>query len=203
MPREILARVFEPFFTTKEIGHGTGLGLSQVYGFVKQSGGHVKIYSEVGEGTSVKLYLPRLHSEDAQIAAAPESEAAAPRSSTGQTILVVEDEQDVRTYSTSIVRELGYRVLEASNAAAALQLLADHPETMLLFTDVGLPGGMNGRQVADAGRSIRKGLKTLFITGYAENSAIGHGHLDLGMEILARPFALTSLGNKVREMLEI
>jgi PAS domain S-box-containing protein len=202
MSRDVLARVFEPFFTTKEVGHGTGLGLPQVYGFVKQSGGHVKIYSEVGEGTTVKLYLPRLHSEDVATAAAPEPEAAAPRSSGGQTVLVVEDEDDVRAYSTSILRELGYRVLEAPNGPAGLQLLAEHPETVLLFTDVGLPGGMNGRQLADAARRARPDLKVLFTTGYARNAIVHDGRLDPGVVLLPKPFTYAAVAAKLSDMLD-
>ena len=151
MTPEVKAKAFDPFFTTKDIGQGTGLGLSQVYGFVKQSRGHVKIYSEVGEGTTVKIYLPRYH-------AAPQEsdEEKVPHVARGgrnETVLVVEDDDDVRTYSTESLRELGYTVLEAVHAAAALQLLDHHPEVAVLFTDIGLPGGMNGRQLADEAAS--------------------------------------------------
>src|SRR5262249_17515737 len=147
----VLNRAFEPFYTTKDVGHGTGLGLSQVYGFVKQSGGHVKIYSEPGQGTSVRIYLPRLFSEE-EAATAPEPATYAPPRVSCQTILVGEGGPDVRANPTGILRELGYTVLEAATGAAGLQLVRRHPEIALLFTDVGLPGGMNGRQLVDSAR---------------------------------------------------
>ena len=160
MPPEVMAKAFDPFFTTKDIGHGTGLGLSQVYGFVKQSRGHVKIYSEVGEGTTIKIYLPRFHAEAEAVDERPATPVA--RGKGYETVLVVEDEEDVRTYSTETLRELGYNVLEASNARAAIQILKSHPEIAVLFTDVGLPGGMNGRQLAEELRRSRPNLKVLF-----------------------------------------
>ena len=201
MSRDVLARAFEPFYTTKDIGHGTGLGLSQVYGFVKQSGGNVKIYSEVGHGTTVKIYLPRLHSDDGALGV-PEMEARAPRSSSGQTVLVVEDEADVRAYTTSILRELGYRVLEAGTVAAALQILRLHPEVILLFTDVGLPGGMNGRQLADAARKLRPDLKVLFTTGYARDAIVHDGRLDPGVVLIPKPFTYAAVAAKLSDILD-
>ena len=201
MSRDVLARAFEPFYTTKDIGHGTGLGLSQVYGFVKQSGGNVKIYSEVGHGTTVKIYLPRLHSDDGALGV-PEMEAHAPRSSSGQTVLVVEDEADVRAYTTSILRELGYRVLEAGTVAAALQILRLHPEVLLLFTDVGLPGGMNGRQLADAARKLRPDLKVLFTTGYARDAIVHDGRLDPGVVLIPKPFTYAAVAAKLSDILD-
>ncbi len=201
MSPEVQAHAFEPFFTTKEIGHGTGLGLSQVYGFVKQSGGHVKLYSEPGLGTTVKLYLPRLHSEDAA-AEMPEHPTHAPPSASGETILVVEDDPDVRANTTSTLRELRYTVLEAPNGATALRLLRRHAEIALLFTDVGLPGGMNGRQLADAARGLRPDLKVLFTTGYARNAIVHDGRLDPGVVMLSKPFTFTALATKISEMLE-
>jgi PAS domain S-box-containing protein len=201
MSREVQTRAFEPFYTTKDIGHGTGLGLSQVYGFVKQSGGHVKLYSEQGMGTTVKLYLPRLLADDG---AASESieQTHAPRSQSGETVLVVEDDEDVRSYSTGILRELGYTVLEAPQAAAALQLLERHREIRLLFTDVGLPGGMNGRQLADAARQMRPDLKVLFTTGYARNAIVHDGRLDPGVALLTKPFTYAALAAKLGDMLD-
>jgi PAS domain S-box-containing protein len=200
MTKEVQARAFEPFYTTKDVGHGTGLGLSQVYGFVKQSGGHVKIYSEVGRGTTVKLYLPRLLSDEEGVAL-PEA-VVAPRSSSGQTILVVEDDEDVRANTTGILRELGYAVLEASAAAQALHLLEGHPEIKLLFTDIGLPGGMNGRQLADAARKLRPGLKVLFTTGYARNAIVHGGRLDPGIVLIPKPFTYAAVAAKLNDLLD-
>jgi CheY-like chemotaxis protein len=202
MSHETIARAFEPFFTTKDIGHGTGLGLSQVYGFVKQSGGNVKIYSEVGQGTTVKIYLPRVHS-DAGPSYDNDASLPVPRSSSGQTILVVEDEEEVRAYSTSILRELGYEVLEAGSGSAGLQVLHAHPEVVLLFTDVGLPGGMTGRQLADAAVQINPKLKVLFTTGYARNAIVHDGRLDPGVMLLPKPFTYNALASKLSDMLEM
>ena len=202
MTPEVVTKAFDPFFTTKEIGHGTGLGLSQVYGFAKQSRGHVKIYSELGQGTTVKLYLPRWH---AQAGATADKEEEAPqlaRGSANETILLVEDDADVRRYSCDALRELGYRVLEAETGAAALQLLDHHPEINLLFTDVGLPGGMNGRQLADAARARRGDLKILFTSGYARNAIVHGGRLDPGVELLVKPFTQAALATRLRNILD-
>jgi PAS domain S-box-containing protein len=199
MNAEIIARAFEPFFTTKEIGRGTGLGLSQVYGFVKQSGGHVKIYSEIAEGTTVKLYLPRLISGDATIVGP--SETLAPRGERGETILVVEDDPDVRSYSAGLLRELGYAVIEAADGTIALGFLDTLINVDLLFTDVGLPGGVNGRQLADEARRRHPGLKVLFTTGYARNAIVHQGRLDPGVDLIGKPFTFSGLANKVRQML--
>ncbi|HEY2396802.1 MAG TPA: response regulator [Rudaea sp.] len=202
MPRDVLARVFEPFFTTKDAGHGTGLGLSQVYGFVKQSGGHVKIYSEVGEGTTVKIYLPRWHASDLpQDSAEPHVTALGGDAS--EIILVVEDEPEVRAHTVDMLRELGYRVFEADNGKTALQLLGQHSQIRLLFTDVGLPGGMNGRQLADEARRRHPDLKVLFTTGYARNAIVHHGRLDPGVQLLTKPFTYAALASKVRDMLDV
>jgi CheY-like chemotaxis protein len=200
MDRETMARAFEPFFTTKDIGHGTGLGLSQVYGFVKQSGGHIKLYSEPGSGTTVKLYLPRLMSST-EPDALPATPTQAPTSAVGETILVVEDDPDVRANTTGILRELRYRVLEAPLAAVALQLLQQHPEIELLFSDVGLPGGMNGKQLADAAHKIRPDLKVLFTTGYARNAIVHGGRLDPGVQLLPKPFTYAAVATKIAEIL--
>ena len=202
MSREVQARAFEPFYTTKDIGHGTGLGLSQVYGFVKQSGGHVKLYSEEGQGTTVKLYLPRQLADD-EVAPEPAVAGHAPRSQGGETILVVEDDHDVRAHSTGILRELGYTVLEAPIAAAGLQLLIRHPEIRLLFTDVGLPGGMNGRELADAARNLRPDLKVLFTTGYERNAIVHDGRLDPGVALITKPFTYAALAAKLGDMLDV
>src|SRR6185437_13032326 len=160
----------------KPVGKGTGLGLSQVYGFVKQSGGHAKIYSEVGQGTTVKLYLPRLAAETVLNSAVPDQ--LSPEASLEETVLVLEDDDNVRNYSAEILRELGYRVVEAHDGLSALRVLDQHPRVDLLFTDVVLPGGMTGAQVAAHARALRPKLKVLFTTGYARNAIIHHGRLD-------------------------
>ena len=200
MTPEVTARAFDPFFTTKEVGQGTGLGLSQVYGFVKQSGGHVKIYSEVGSGTTVKLYLPRDYSTD-DVADTQLNAAAIPRGS-GETILLAEDDPDVRSFAADGLRELGYRVVEAMDGHVALRLLDAHREIALLFTDVGLPGGMNGRQLADEALRRRIGLKVVFTSGYARNAIVHHGRLDSGVELLVKPFTFTALATKIRSILD-
>jgi PAS domain S-box-containing protein len=198
MDRQTLEKVFEPFFTTKDVGKGTGLGLSQVYGFVRQSGGHVRIYSEPGEGTTVKLYLPR-----APRGARDEIAIPAPAQADGgpETILVVEDDQDLRAYSVSTLRELGYAVLEAGTGSEALTIL-DSAGVDLLFTDVVLPDGMNGRVLADHARRRRPELKVLFTTGYTRNAIVHHGRLDPGVSLLGKPFTFDDLARKVRQTLD-
>jgi signal transduction histidine kinase/CheY-like chemotaxis protein len=203
MSPEIVARAFEPFFTTKEAGHGTGLGLSQVYGFVKQSGGEVKILSAPGRGTTVTLYLPR-QTAAVSLAEAPARPQPAPAQPARQsaTVLLVEDDDDVRAHAREMLGELGYRVLEAATGPAALELLDRAPEATLLFTDVGLPGGMNGRQLADAARRRHPGLPVLFTTAYAKDAIVHDGRLEAGLELLTKPFTYDSLGAKLRDMLE-
>lgn len=200
MPEAVIAKAFEPFFTTKDAGHGTGLGLSQVYGFVKQSGGHVKIYSEIGQGTTVKIYLPRLMAsvEEAQ-GAVPEQ--APIRGDSRELVLVVEDDDDVRIYSCQTMRELGYQVLEARSGTMAVDLLEQYPDVSLLFTDVGLPGGMNGRQLAEAAARLRPDLPVLFTTGFARNAIIHGGRLDPGLHLITKPFTRQALAAKLREVL--
>jgi signal transduction histidine kinase len=200
MTREILAKVFEPFFTTKDIGHGTGLGLSQVYGFVKQSGGHVKIYSEPGAGTTVKLYLPRLMTADVQDDS-PAPDQPFPRGSQAETILVVEDEEKVRAFSVEMLHELGYAVMAAPNGHAALQLIDAHPEIRLLFTDVGLPGGLNGRQLANEALLRRPDMKVLFTSGYTRNAIIHGDRLETSVALIGKPFTYAALAEKVRHVL--
>ncbi|MGA0600260.1 PAS domain-containing protein [Caulobacter sp. KR2-114] len=201
MSPETLLRVFEPFFTTKEVGRGTGLGLSMVYGFVKQSGGHVKVYSEVGVGTTVKIYLPRLVGAEA---VADEVQAPlAPEGTRDETILVCEDDDDVRAYSVEMLRELGYRVLEAHDGPSALRLLQRQEGRVdLLFTDVVLPGGMTGAVLAREARALRPDVKVLFTTGYARNAIVHHGRLDPGVELLTKPFAYADLAARVRDLLD-
>jgi PAS domain S-box-containing protein len=199
MPPDVLAHAFEPFFTTKEIGKGTGLGLSMVYGFAKQSGGHVKIYSEIGHGTTVRLYLPR---SSGLSAAAEASAAAAPRKGGGETILVVEDNPEVRRLVLRQLRELGYAVIEAANGPQALKILEDGAAIDLLFTDVVMPGGMTGRQLADAAKIRRPDLKTLFTSGYTEDSILRLGKLDPGVRLLSKPYRKHELARRVREALD-
>ena len=199
MPADIVAKAFDPFFTTKDVGKGTGLGLSQVYGFVRQSGGHVKIYSEVGHGTSVKLYLPRFFGEDDSARGAPSRPL--PYADTATTILIVEDEPSVRQLGVDMLTELGYRVLEADGAAAALRLIEAHDEIDLLFTDVIMPE-VNGRKLAEAAGKRRPGLKVLFTTGYTRNAVVHNGVLDPGVELLGKPFTVEQLGAKLRTVLD-
>ena len=200
MAAPTLNQAFEPFFTTKPVGKGTGLGLSQVYGFVKQSGGHAKIYSEVRQGTTVKIYLPRLLT-DPVVAETPESTLPA-EGSTEETILVVEDDDDVRANSVEGLREIGYRVIEAHDGPSALRLLERQMRVDLLFSDVVLPGGLTGAQVSAQARAIRPGLKVLFTTGYARNAIIHHGRLDKGVRLITKPFSLNDLAAKVRDVLD-
>ncbi|TAJ36763.1 MAG: response regulator [Reyranella sp.] len=199
IPKDIIDRVFDPFFTTKPIGAGTGLGLSMVYGFARQSNGQVRIYSEIGRGTMVCLYLPRhLGAEEGE--PAPPEPAPAPAES-GETVLVVDDEPTVRLLIVDALADLGCTCLEAENGAEAVRLLQSDRRVDLLITDVGLPGGLNGRQVADAAWVSRPGLKVLFITGYAENAVLNHGHLERGMEVLTKPFTVDDLMRRVGRML--
>ena len=200
MAPETAAQAFEPFFTTKEIGQGTGLGLSQVYGFIKQSGGHVKIYSEIGEGTTVKLYLPRYRGEE-DFANEQLENRGIPRGR-GEVVLVVEDDPDVRDYTIEMVADLGYSVVSASDGASALRLLDSHREVALLFTDVGLPGGMNGRQLAEGALRRLPRLKVLYTTGYARNAIVHQGRLDPGVEVVFKPFTYSHLAAKIRQILD-
>ncbi|HET8877099.1 MAG TPA: response regulator, partial [Casimicrobiaceae bacterium] len=190
-----------PFFTTKDVGKGSGLGLSQVYGFIKQSDGHAKIYSEPGDGTTIKLYLPRLVTAgDAVDTSADVS--TLPAGNTGRVVLVVEDDEDVRAHAVAILSELGYSVLEAAEGAVALRVLDAQPDIGMLFTDVGLPGGLNGRQLADAARSRYPELLVLFTTGYARNAIVHQGRLDPGVELITKPFTFAALANKVNAIFE-
>ncbi|MBV8972000.1 MAG: PAS domain-containing protein, partial [Sphingomonadaceae bacterium] len=200
MAPEVVARAFDPFFTTKTVGKGTGLGLSQVYGFVRQSGGHVKIYSEVDHGTTVRLYLPRLVGRGAAAIDPPPVRTAA-RSSGSELILVVEDDPAVRVVTVEALRELGYRVLEADGAVTALRLLEAHPAVALLFTDIVMPE-VNGARLADAARAMRPGLKVLFTTGYTKNAMVHNGVVDPGVDLIGKPFTFEDLAAKVRDILD-
>ncbi len=200
MSADLVDKVFEPFFTTKPTGEGTGLGLSMVYGFARQSGGQVRIYSEVGEGTTVCLYLPRHYGE------ADEDEVARRLAEVGQarqgeTVLIVDDEPSVRMLVTEVLEDLGYTAIEAADSVAGLKVLQSDVRIDLLVTDVGLPGGMNGRQMADAGRERRPDLKVLFITGYAENAVLGNGYLRPGMQVLTKPFVLETLATRIKDLI--
>ncbi|BAI95435.1 hybrid sensor histidine kinase/response regulator [Sphingobium sp. TA15] len=202
MDEEVLSHAIEPFFTTKEVGRGTGLGLSMVYGFIKQSGGHIRVYSESGHGTTVKIYLPRFYGplpdNDTGVA-----ERTAPVCGGDETVLVCEDDDKVRAYTVDVLKELGYRVIEANDGAAALRALDAASQSIdLLFTDVILPGGMTGADIAQQARAQQPGLKVLFATGYARNAIIHHGRLDPGVELLTKPFTYAELATKVRDMLD-
>ncbi|HXE17928.1 MAG TPA: PAS domain S-box protein [Stellaceae bacterium] len=201
MSPETMSKAFEPFFTTKELGQGTGLGLSQVYGFVRQSGGYVGIDSDLGLGTTVKIYLPRHHS-DQNTEDDRGMDGPVPRARE-ETILVAEDDLDVRNFTVEMLIELGYRVIATPDGHAALHELDAHDEIDLLFTDVGLPGGMNGRQLAEAARLRRPGLKVLFTSGYARHAIVHHGRLDPGVELLPKPFTFANLAAKLRHVLDL
>jgi signal transduction histidine kinase/CheY-like chemotaxis protein len=201
MTSDVIARAFDPFFTTKPIGQGTGLGLSMVYGFARQSGGTVRIYSEVGHGTTMCLYFPRHDGGESE--SATDSDAAQiGRAQTGHTVLVVDDEPTVRMLVIDVLEDLGFTVLEAGDGAAGLRVLQSGTRVDLLISDVGLPGGMNGRQLADAARAVRPELKVLFITGYAENAIISSGQLAPGMRVLTKPFVVETFATRVLEMIE-
>ena len=201
MAPEVQERVFEPFFTTKPVGKGTGLGLSQVFGFLRQSGGHAAIYSEPDQGTTVKLYFPRLVRDVARVPSGAEPAMPPAALGTGETIVLVEDEDMVREFAVSALEEAGYRVVAASDGPSGLALLDAHPEASLLFTDVVLAGPMNGRKVADEAQLRRPELKVLFTTGYTRNAIIHHGRLDEGVEVITKPFTASALVTKIRRVL--
>ncbi|HUD28070.1 MAG TPA: PAS domain-containing protein [Novosphingobium sp.] len=204
MTEDVVARAFDPFFTTKPIGEGTGLGLSMIYGFARQSGGQVRIYTEHGTGTTMCIYLPRHFGEDDATGAdaAPSTVAMSPIQPHTGCVLVVDDEPTVRMLVVEIAQELGYEVLEAFDGSSAMRILQAHPGIDLLITDVGLPGGMNGRQIADAALVMKPVLKVLFITGYAENAVIGNGQLAPNMTLITKPFAMDTLARKIREIMD-
>jgi CheY-like chemotaxis protein len=201
MSPEVTARAFDPFFTTKPAGQGTGLGLSMIYGFAKQSNGQVRIYSELDHGTTVKIYLPR-HVGKSTDQTVEIDRAEAPRAEQGETVLVVDDEPTIRMVIGDTLAELGYRTIEVADAASGLKLLDSDVKIDLLITDVGLPGGMNGKEMVDAARAKRPKLKVLFITGYAENAAITNGHLEPGMEVMSKPFSMDKLAARIRSIIE-
>ncbi len=200
MTREVIGRAFDPFFTTKPIGMGTGLGLSMIYGFARQSGGGVSIFSETGKGAKLSILLPMFEGQAEPVL----HDCAIPvpsQNAGGETVMVVDDEPTVRLLITEVLEDLGYLVLQADRGSAALEILQSKAAIDLLVTDVGLPGGMNGRQVADAARAVRPDLKILFVTGYAENAALAHDTLEPGMYVLPKPFSIAALTGRVTELL--
>jgi CheY-like chemotaxis protein len=199
MSADTIAKAFEPFFTTKPIGQGTGLGLSMIYGFARQSDGYAKIYSEVGKGTTFKLYLPRLLGEAEEDEAIP-GLTGLHAAEAGETVLVVEDEPVVRGLIVEVLNDLGYRALEAADGPSGLDILQSRRRIDLLITDIGLPG-LNGRQMADAARATRPELKVLFMTGYAENAALASGFLEPGMAMITKPFAIEALATRIRAII--
>jgi signal transduction histidine kinase/ActR/RegA family two-component response regulator len=201
MTPDVIAKAFDPFFTTKPMGQGTGLGLSMIYGFVRQSGGQVRVYSEVGQGTTMCLYLPRHYASEADRAEAM-APANAVRAHAGETVMIVDDEPTVRMLVTDVLHDQGYIAIEAEDGPTALRILQSDARVDLLITDVGLPGGMNGRQLADAARVTRPEVKVLFITGYAENAIIGNAQLAPRMQLLTKPFVMEELATRIRAMIE-
>jgi PAS domain S-box-containing protein len=200
MTPAVIARAFDPFFTTKPLGAGTGLGLSMIYGFARQSGGQVRIYSEVGHGATICLYLPR-HIGEAETAEVQPELSHVAHTTQGEAVLVVDDEPIVRMLVIDVLQELGYTAIEAENGHSGLKILQSAARIDLLITDIGLPGGLTGRQVADAARKLRPELKILFITGYAENAVLSHGHINAGMHVLTKPFAMEVLASRIRGLL--
>jgi CheY-like chemotaxis protein len=199
MAADVLERAFEPFFTTKEVGRGSGLGLSMVYGFVKQSGGHAKIYSEPGQGTTVKLYLPRVAPGES-VAEPQRADTGLPRGS--ETVLVVEDDAMVRAHVEKELAGLGYIVVAAADGPSALERLDEHPEVQVLFTDVIMPGGINGRELAERVHRRNPAIKVLFTSGYAESAIVHQGRLDRGVHLLNKPYRRQDLALKLRKVLD-
>lgn len=202
MSPEVVAKAFDPFFTTKPLGAGTGLGLSMIYGFAKQSGGHVRIYSEVGEGTTVCIYLPRHSGTAVDHDHSAEALRLVPTDA-GETVMIVDDEPSIRMLFADVLQEMGYHVIQAADSLTGLSILQSDVRLDLLISDVGLPGGMNGRQMADAARATRPDLKVLFVTGFAENAMLNEGHLEPGMAVLTKPFNIGILTERVRDLIAL
>jgi CheY-like chemotaxis protein len=200
MAEAVMDRAFEPFFTTKDVGQGSGLGLSMVYGFVKQSGGHVRFDSEVARGTTINLYLPRYFGDEKEVTPGERAEVL-PRAES-EVVLVVEDDADLRTLIVRMLKTLGYGVHEANSGAVALSVLPTLSQLDLLLTDVVLPGGMGGRELVEAVTRERPGLPVLYMSGYAENAIFHHGRLDDGIQLLQKPFRMLGIARAVREAME-
>jgi CheY-like chemotaxis protein len=200
MSSEVISRAFDPFFTTKPVGEGTGLGLSMVYGFARQSGGQVRIYSELEIGTTVTLYLPGHVGDDVE-AAAQSMPREMPRSRDGETVLIVDDEPSVRTLIEEVLDTLGYVSLQSEDGASGLRILQSKQHIDLLITDIGLPGKMNGRELANAGLALRPNLKTLFITGYAQNVVVGNDYPSRSINILTKPFRMDALATRIKAII--
>jgi PAS domain S-box-containing protein len=201
MTPDVVARAFDPFFTTKPLGEGTGLGLSMIYGFAKQSGGQARIHSTPGIGTTVRVYLPSHQASDVTVVQ-PQAVAVRPRAVPGETVLVVEDEPVIRMLVVEVLEELGYRTIVAANGISGLRQIETPGRIDLLMTDVGLPNGMNGRQLADAARAFRPDLKVLFITGFSESAAVTSGNMEEGMGVLTKPFTMEALATRIRAMID-
>jgi CheY-like chemotaxis protein len=200
MPPDVAARAFDPFYTTKPPGAGTGLGLAMVYGFARRSGGQARIHSEPGKGTRVYLYLPRELGDEAP-EQKPSELVRPPRAEKSATVLVVDDEELVRSLVTELLQDEGHIAIEAADAVTGLDLLQRNRRIDLLITDMGLPGGMNGRQLAEAARALQRDLKVLFISGYAENTVLGHGKLEPGMHVMTKPFAIGALAHRISDLI--
>ena len=201
MAPEVASRAFDPFFTTKPVGRGTGLGLSQVYGFVKQSKGHIKIYSEPGSGTTVKMYLPRYVGTEEAVPRRSLARDSIQSGKASEVVLITEDDDRVRSLAIDSLMELGYTVLDARDGEEALRVLANHPEVTLLLTDIVMPR-MSGRQLAEEADKLRPGLKVLYTTGFTKNAVVHNGVLDAGVKFLQKPFTLAELSAKVRETID-
>jgi CheY-like chemotaxis protein len=202
IPPDKIDKVFEPFFTTKPPGQGTGLGLAMIHGFVKQSGGHIRIYSEVNEGTTVKIYLPRMPAADPSPVEPPERKQPVARAVAGETILLVEDDDGVRDYAVDVLRDAGYQVIALADGKSALAALSETERVDILFTDVVLGGDINGRQLAEEFSKQRPGVPVLFTTGYTRNAIVHHGRLDAGVNLLNKPYTSQQLGDKLRELID-
>jgi CheY-like chemotaxis protein/anti-sigma regulatory factor (Ser/Thr protein kinase) len=202
IPADKIDKIFEPFFTTKPAGQGTGLGLAMIHGFVKQSGGHIRIYSEQGQGTTVKIYLPRMQTAELPSPETTERKRHLPQAVAGETVLLVEDDEGVREYAVGILQDAGYNVVPVGDGQTALRVLSEPERVDVLFTDVVLGGELNGRQVAEEAKKIRPSLPVLFTTGYTRNAIVHHGRLDAGVNLLNKPYTSHELTDSVRRLID-